>query len=183
MIIPKNKPYVHLIGQDKDKTIIHLNLNVGSKLTGKEKGGKTAYWEHSVHNPSSPVYKYEGSVVVVKGDHFYTENISYVNDWGVLSDNGPQALAMNSQADCASFYNCKFRSFQDTWTPQLQTSVSRFTVSIYNAITKSITIFGIFMGRSHYYCSTPYIIKRTVFQQHITTTIKIVVMHRVMCWI
>ena len=22
---------------------------------------------------------------------------------------------MNSQADCASFYNCKFRSFQDTW--------------------------------------------------------------------
>ena len=59
MIIPKNKPYVHLIGQDKDKTIIHLNLNVGSKLTGKEIGGKTAYWEHSVHNPSSPVYKYE----------------------------------------------------------------------------------------------------------------------------
>ena len=115
VIIPKNKPYVHLIGQDKDKTIIHLNLNVGSKLTGKEIGGKTAYWEHSVHNPSSPVYKYEGSVVVVKGDHFYTENISYVNDWGVLSDNGPQALAMNSQADCASFYNCKFRSFQDTW--------------------------------------------------------------------
>ena len=91
VIIPKNKPYVHLIGQDKDKTIIHLNLNVGSKLTGKEIGGKTAYWEHSVHNPSSPVYKYEGSVVVVKGDHFYTENISYVNDWGVLSDNGPQA--------------------------------------------------------------------------------------------
>ena len=115
VIIPKNKPYVHLIGQDKDKTIIHLNLNVGSKLTGKEIGGKTAYWEHSVHNPSSPVYKYEGSVVVVKGDHFYTENISYVNDWGVLSDNGPQALAMNSQADCASFYNCKLRSFQDTW--------------------------------------------------------------------
>ena len=38
-----------------------------------------------------------------------------MNDWGVLSDNGPQALAMNSQADCASFYNCKFRSFQDTW--------------------------------------------------------------------
>lgn len=115
VIIPKNKPYIHLIGQDKDKTVIHLNLNVGSKLTGKEPEGKTAYWQHSVHNPSSPVYKYEGSVVVVKGDHFYTENISYVNDWGVISGNGPQALAMNSQADCASFYNCKFRSFQDTW--------------------------------------------------------------------
>jgi len=115
VVIPKNKPYIHLIGQDKDKTVIHLNLNVGGKLTGKEVGGKTAYWEHSVHNPSAPVYKYEGAVVMVKGDHFYTENISYVNDWGVLSDNGPQALAMSSQADCASFYNCKFRSFQDTW--------------------------------------------------------------------
>jgi len=52
VIIPKNKPYIHLIGQDKDKTVIHLNLNVGSKLTGKEPEGKTAYWQYSVHNPS-----------------------------------------------------------------------------------------------------------------------------------
>ena len=60
VIIPKNKPYVHLIGQDKDKTIIHLNLNVGSKLTGKRnRWKKQLIREHSVHNPSSPVYKYE----------------------------------------------------------------------------------------------------------------------------
>lgn len=76
---------------------------------------KTAYWEHSVHNPVSEVYNFEGSVVKVKGDHFYTENISYVNDWGVDNQSGPQALAMSSQADCAAFNNCIFRSFQDTW--------------------------------------------------------------------
>lgn len=115
VVIPKNKPYIHLIGQDKEKTIIHLNLNVGGQLKGNESEGKIAYWQSSVHNSSSPVYKYEGAVVVVKGNHFYAENISFINDWGVLASNGPQALAMNSQADCASFYNCKFCSFQDTW--------------------------------------------------------------------
>ena len=36
VVIPKEKPYIHLIGQDKDKTIIHLSLNVGGKPTGKE---------------------------------------------------------------------------------------------------------------------------------------------------
>ncbi len=115
VVIPKEKPYIHLIGQDKNKTIIHLSLNVGGKPTGKESEAVLPYWEVSVHNPSSPVYKREGSVVMIKAPHFYTENISYINDWGVLAENGPQALAMKSFADCASFNNCIFRSWQDTW--------------------------------------------------------------------
>ena len=28
VIIPQNKPFIHLIGQDKERTIIHLKLNV-----------------------------------------------------------------------------------------------------------------------------------------------------------
>lgn len=115
VIIPETKPYIHLIGQDKEKTIIHHLLNVGAKPEEGTAPEKTAFWQHSVHNPESPVYKYEGSVVRVNAPHFYTENISYVNDWGVESQNGPQALAMSSQADCAAFNNCNFRSFQDTW--------------------------------------------------------------------
>lgn len=115
VIVPENKSYIHLIGQDKEKTIVHLNLNVGGKPNGTEREGKTAYWKYSVHNPASPVYQSEGAVVMVKGTHFYAENISFVNDWGTLSENGPQALAMRSQADCAAFYRCNFRSFQDTW--------------------------------------------------------------------
>lgn len=111
--IPETKTFIHLIGQDKDKTIIHHSLNVGGKpeVTSKD----TEYWRHSVHNPESDVYKFDGSVVKIKGADFYSENISYVNDWGVDSQKGPQALAMSSQADRIAFNNCNFRSFQDTW--------------------------------------------------------------------
>ena len=115
VVIPESKPYIHLIGQDREKTIIHLNLNVGGRMAGHESEGKVAYWQTSIHNPTSPVYKYEGAVMLVKGNHFYAENISFINDWGVEAENGPQALAMSSQADCVSLKNCKFRSFQDTW--------------------------------------------------------------------
>lgn len=115
VIVPKSKIRIHLIGQDRDKTIIHHNLNVGGKPQEGEDAAKTAYWQHSVHNPSSEVAGFEGSVVKVEGEYFYSENISYVNDWGVDSQAGPQALAMSTQADAAAFSNCAFRSFQDTW--------------------------------------------------------------------
>lgn len=115
VVVPKSKTYVHLIGQDRDKTVIHMNLNVGGQPKDTDNRAKVSFWETSVHNPKSPVYKCEGTVVMVRGKNFYTENISYINDFGVLAENGPQALAMSSQADCAAFYNCKFQSFQDTW--------------------------------------------------------------------
>jgi len=111
VVIPETKPFMHLIGQDKEQTIIHLKLNVGAKPDNEEE----EFWKYSVHNPSSIMHDLEGAVVVIKAPHFYTENISYVNDYGVSAQNGPQALAMKSHADCAAFNNCVFRSFQDTW--------------------------------------------------------------------
>lgn len=113
LFIPKAKSFIHLIGQDKDKTVIHHSLNVGGKP--ETNSTDTEYWRHSVHNPESDVYKYDGSVVKIEAPDFYSENISYVNDWGVDSQKGPQALAMSSQADRIAFNNCNFRSFQDTW--------------------------------------------------------------------
>lgn len=113
--VPKNKPHIHLIGQDKNNTVIHHNLNVGGRPKEGEDTSKAEYWQHSVHNPNSEVAGFEGSVVKVEGNHFYSENISYVNDWGTKSQKGPQALAMMLRGDCAAFYNCIFRSFQDTW--------------------------------------------------------------------
>lgn len=113
VIIPASKPFIHLVGQDKERTIIHLKLNVGGKPDANTKD--STYWEYSVHNPQSKVYKLEGSVVNVNASDFYSENISYVNDWGVESLSGPQALAIKTRADRIAFYNCKFRSFQDTW--------------------------------------------------------------------
>lgn len=113
VVVPENKPYIHLIGQDKEQTIIHYKLNVGAEPENKDE----EFWKYSVHNPESVAHPYEeaGAVVLVKAPHFYTENISYINDYGVAAQDGPQALAMKSHADCAAFNNCIFRSFQDTW--------------------------------------------------------------------
>ena len=111
VIVPESKPYVHLIGQDADKTIIHLAINVGGKPSSQE----ASYWTWSMHNPEGKVFSKANAVFNIKGNHFYAENISFINDWGVYAQNGPQALAMNSSGDCAAFNNCRFRSFQDTW--------------------------------------------------------------------
>ena len=115
VIVPKSKRFIHLIGQDKEKTIIHHKLNVGGKPSGNEPSKQIRYWESSVHNPQAPTYKMKGSVVIIDAPDFYSENISYVNDFGKDSQSGPQALAMQTNADKISFNNCKFQSFQDTW--------------------------------------------------------------------
>lgn len=54
-------------------------------------------------------------VVKVSATDFYTENISYINTWGVDEQAGPMALAINSPNDRQAFYRCSFRSYQDTW--------------------------------------------------------------------
>ena len=43
VIIPQNKPFIHLIGQDKERTIIHLKLNVGGKPDANTKTTPDAY--------------------------------------------------------------------------------------------------------------------------------------------
>ena len=115
--VPKEKTFIHLIGQDKNTTVIHYLLNVQSE---PQEGSKwyqndTAAWKYSVHNVASPTYKFPGKVVTILGNDFYCENISFVNDWGVQAQNGPQSLAINTEGDRISFNNCAFRSFQDTW--------------------------------------------------------------------
>ncbi|MDM1292705.1 pectin esterase [Sphingobacterium sp. N143] len=117
VVIPQAKSFIHLIGQDKQRTIIHYKLNVQALPKPDSKWYKTdtAAWKFSVHNPQAPVYRFPGSVVTVQGDDFYAENISFINDWGLEQQSGPQSLAMCIQADRAAFNNCIFRSFQDTW--------------------------------------------------------------------
>lgn len=110
--VPADKPFIHLIGQDRANTVIHRSLNVGGR---PEAGKPDAYWAHSVHNPDAPVYRAKGSVVTIEASDFYTAGISYVNDYGVDTQSGPQALAMKSEGDRAAFFDCAFRSFQDTW--------------------------------------------------------------------
>ena len=104
--IPSTKTFIHLIGQDKEKTIIKYFINNG--------GTSDVGWQYSTNNPGSDTYGYQG-VFQVDATDFYTENITYFNRWGVEQQSGPMGLAMRSCNDRQAFYNCKFRSYQDTW--------------------------------------------------------------------
>lgn len=115
--VPASKPFIHLIGQNKENTIISEKINSQGIPDSKSKWyqNDTAAWPYSVNNPVTPFYKKQSSVVKIDGADFYAENISFWNDWGIENQNGPMALAMFTTGDRASFYNCSFRSFQDTW--------------------------------------------------------------------
>lgn len=113
--IPENKPFIHLIGQDRDRTIIQYKINCGAE-------GDTG-WEYSANNPAYQPVKIDGTVVKISGSDFYSENISYINTWGYGHQSGPQALAMLTRNDRHAFYRCNFRSFQDTW----QTSTNQIS--------------------------------------------------------
>ena len=106
VIVPETKPFVHLIGQDKAKTIIKYHINNG----GKNSEG----WEYSTNNPNSKTYGYDG-VFEIKASDFFAENITFENAYGTESHAGPQAQALRTKNDRQAFYNCNMRSFQDTW--------------------------------------------------------------------
>ncbi len=104
--IPDNRPFIYLIGQDPQKTIIKHTIHCG--------GEDDVFFRYSTNNSSSPNYK-KHCVFDAGAPNFYTENITFQNTYGVSRQAGPQALAIRSMGDCQAFYNCRFRSFQDTW--------------------------------------------------------------------
>ena len=99
--IPATKPYMHIIGQDRDKTIIMDDL-----LCGGDNAVSTS----------------EGATVVVRSDDCFFENITLENSWGHEQKAGPQALALNTLGDRTIFNNVALLSYQDTWiTPSTST--------------------------------------------------------------
>ncbi len=92
--IPSTKPYIYLIGQDKEKVVITDELLCGG---------------------DNAVSVSEGASVVCQATNFYAENISFENEYGVTEEAGPQALALYTNNDRACLYNCKLRSYQDTY--------------------------------------------------------------------
>ncbi len=92
--IPATKTHLHIIGQNRDKTVIYDN-----RLCG----GDNAY---SVD---------PGATVVVKGTDTFLENITLENSYGYEKLAGPQALALNTVADRVCMNNVALLSYQDTW--------------------------------------------------------------------
>ena len=92
--IPATKPFIHLIGQDRESTVI---------LDNRLSGGPTA---QSVN---------VGATVVVNSNDCYFDNITFENSYGYEKQDGPQALALNTIGDRTIFNRVGMLSYQDTW--------------------------------------------------------------------
>lgn len=92
--LPANKPYLHFIGQGREKVSI-----TDDKLCG----GPNAL---SVS---------KGATFVAHAANLYFEGISFVNSYGVEKNDGPQALALNTENDRVVFNKVGMYSYQDTW--------------------------------------------------------------------
>ena len=92
--IPENKPFLHFIGQGKDVVEI-----TDDKLCGGD----------------NALHVDVGATFVAKSADLYFEGISFVNSYGVETNDGPQALALNTKNDRVVFKDCGMYSYQDTW--------------------------------------------------------------------
>ena len=92
--LPASKPYLYFIGQDRTKVFIS-----DDKLSG----GDNAL---SVD---------KGATFVAHAANLYFEGLSFVNSYGVEKNDGPQALALNTENDRIAFNKVGMYSYQDTW--------------------------------------------------------------------
>ncbi len=115
--IPVNKPYIHIIGQDRDKAVI-----LDDKLCGGENALHTSV----------------GATVVVNSNDCFFENITLENSYGHEKQAGPQALALNTSGDRTIFNNVAMLSYQDTWiTP----SASNYRAYVKNSLIEGAVDF------------------------------------------
>ena len=115
--IPKNKPYLHFIGQDRDKTII---------LNDALSGGDTSVGTDA------------GATITVKANNIFFENLTIENEYGHTKRNGPQALALNTQGDRIALNHVRLLSYQDTW---ITTSTSNYRHYIRHSIIEGAVDF------------------------------------------
>ena len=115
--IPATKPYLHIIGQDRDKAVI---------LFDRLSGGENAY------NVD------QGATVTVQAKNVFFENITLENQYGHEKQAGPQALALNTQGDRIALNNVALLSYQDTW---ITTSTSNNRHYIKNSLIEGAVDF------------------------------------------
>ena len=117
--VPANKPYLHFIGQDRDKAVILNDLLAGGD-TEKNVGTDA------------------GATVTVKANNVFFEDITIENEHGHVQQNGPQALALNTQGDRIALNNVALLSYQDTW---ITTSTSNNRHYIKNSLIEGAVDF------------------------------------------
>jgi pectinesterase len=91
IIVPRTKPRLQFIGRDLENTVMTYALNVRETNTATDMA-------------------FKGTGVIVLGDDFRAENITFENTSG---DHG-QAMALRVDGDRAVFRNCRMLGWQDT---------------------------------------------------------------------
>ncbi|MDB5304284.1 MAG: hypothetical protein JWM97_1833 [Phycisphaerales bacterium] len=93
VVVPREKRFISLVGEAPDKTLITESWNL--RTIGKN---------------GQPLGVFGAATVIVLGDDFEAENITFENAAG----NHGQAPAVNVNGDRAAFRRCNFLSWQDT---------------------------------------------------------------------
>jgi len=115
--IPANKSYIHLIGQNRDKTVI---------MNDALSGGDTSVGTDL------------GATLTVKSGNDFFENLTIENSWGHEKQAGPQALALNTMGDRITLNGVRLLSYQDTW---ITTSTSNNRHYIKNSLIEGAVDF------------------------------------------
>lgn len=115
--LPANKPYLYFIGQDRTKVFIS-----DDKLCGG----------------SNALSVDKGATFVAHAANLYFEGLSFVNSYGVEKNDGPQALALNTENDRIVFNNVGMYSYQDTW---ITTSKSNYRHYVKNSFIEGAVDF------------------------------------------
>lgn len=90
-IVPQKKDHIELIGEDLTNTILSYGLNVREQDTNTD-------------------LRFRGTGVIVLGDDFHAENITFRN---ISGDHG-QALALRADGDRETYNHCQILGWQDT---------------------------------------------------------------------
>jgi len=93
--IGQTKPFIYLVGEDKNLTVLTYD-----NYAGKAKPGGGTFGTAD----SRSFY--------VKGTNFVADNLTFANTAGM---NAGQAVAVYIDALSSAFINCRFLGFQDTW--------------------------------------------------------------------
>lgn len=146
--IPSNKPHIHLIGQDKEKTKIQFKINCAGSES--DAGFEYSYTKFGVSI---------GSSVIISAADFYSENISYINTWGYEMKSGPQALTLRTDGDRTVFNNCNVYSYQDTWRTSTKGINDRLYVK--NCFIEGAVDFIYGAGECFFDCCTLNIVRKS----------------------
>lgn len=135
--LPASKPYLHFIGQGRSKVFISDN---------KLSGGPNAL---SVD---------KGATFVAHAANLYFEGLSFVNSYGVEKNDGPQALALNTENDRIIFNKVGMYGYQDTW---ITTSKSNYRHYVKNSIIEGAVDFIYNSGNVYFDTDTLNIVRKS----------------------